>query len=104
MTLQINMMMFTRAAGIVYVLWFFSTPSSYFSLMLVPEELVNELGTGQTKQIGFALLAIVWWIYRTAPHIAQDDYSDFTVTHAEVWEISAFGGLFLTVTAGVAVM
>jgi len=44
MKLQSNMMMFTRAAGIVYGLWFFLAPSSYFSLMLVPSEMVNELG------------------------------------------------------------
>jgi hypothetical protein len=55
MKLQSNMMMFTRVAGIIYGLWFFFAPTSYFSLMLVPQELVNELGIGQTQQIGLAL-------------------------------------------------
>lgn len=104
MTLQSNMMMFTRAAGIIYGLWFFLAPSSYFSLMLVPEEMVNELGIGQTQQLGLALFAIVWWIYRTAPHITPDNCSEFMVTHTGGWGIFAVGGLYLTLTSGVALM
>ena len=42
MKLQSIMMMFTRVVGIIYGLWFFLAPTSYFSLMLVPQELVNE--------------------------------------------------------------
>ncbi len=103
MKLQSNMMMFTRAAGIVYGLWFFLAPSSYFSLMLVPSEMVNELGIGQTQQIGLALFGIVWWIYRTAPFITSDNCSEFMMTHAGGWGIFAAGGLFLTITSGVPV-
>ena len=58
MKLQSNMMMFTRVAGLVYGLWFFLAPTSYFSLMLVPSEMVNELGIGQTQQIGLALFGL----------------------------------------------
>ena len=101
MKLQSNMMMFTRAAGIIYGLWFFLAPTSYFSLMLVPQELVNELGIGQTQQIGIVLFGIVWWIYRTASLITPDNCSDFMMTHAGGWGIFAAGGLFLTITSGV---
>ena len=97
------MMMFTRAAGIVYGLWFFLAPSSYFSLMLVPSEMVNELGIGQTQQLGLALFGIVWWIYRTASYITSDNCSEFMMTHAGGWGIFAAGGLFLTITSGVPV-
>ena len=101
MKLQSNMMMFTRVAGIIYGLWFFLAPTSYFSLMLVPQELVNELGIGQTQQIGLALFGIVWWIYRTASLITPDNCSDFMMTHAGGWGIFAAGGLFLTITSSV---
>jgi hypothetical protein len=101
MKLQSNMMMFTRVVGIIYGLWFFLAPTSYFSLMLVPQELVNELGIGQTQQIGIVLFGIVWWIYRTASLITPDNCSDFMMTHAGGWEIFAAGGLFLTITSGV---
>ena len=101
MKLQSKMMMFTRVAGIIYGLWFFLAPTSYFSLMLVPQELVNELGIGQTQQIGIVLFGIVWWIYRTASLITPDNCSDFMMTHAGGWGIFAAGGLFLTITSGV---
>ena len=101
MKLQSNMMMFTRVVGIVYGLWFFLAPTSYFSLMLVPQEMVNDLGIGQTQQVGLALFGIVWWIYRTASFIAPDNCSEFMMTHAGGWGIFAAGGLFLTVTSGV---
>ena len=101
MKLQTNMMMFTRVVGIIYGLWFFLAPTSYFSLMLVPQELVNELGIGQTQQIGIVLFGIVWWIYRTASLITPDNCSDFMMTHAGGWRIFAAGGLFLTITSDV---
>ena len=101
MKLQSIMMMFTRVVGIIYGLWFFLAPTSYFSLMLVPQELVNELGIGQTQQIGIVLFGIVWWIYRTASLITPDNCSDFMMTHAGGWGIFAAGGLFLTITSGV---
>ena len=101
MKLQSNMMMFTRLVGIIYGLWFFLAPTSYFSLMLVPQELVNELGIGQTQQIGLALFGIVWWIYRTGSLITPDNCSNFMITHAGGWGIFAAGGLFLTITSGV---
>ena len=101
MKLQSNMMLFTRVAGLVYGLWFFLAPTSYFSLMLVPSEMVNELGIGQTQQIGLALFGIVWWIYRTASFITSDNCSEFMMTHAGGWGIFAAGGLFLSITSGV---
>ena len=101
MKLQSIMMMFTRVVGIIYGLWFFLAPTSYFSLMLVPQELVNELGIGQTQQIGIVLFGIVWWIYRTASLITPDNCSDFMMTHAGGWGIFAAGVLFLTITSGV---
>ena len=64
--------------------------------MLVPQYMINELCIGKTQQIGLALLAIVWWIYRTAPHITPDNCSKFMITNV--------GGLFLTLTAGVPVI
>jgi hypothetical protein len=69
--------------------------------MLVPQELVNELGIGQTQQIGIVLFGIVWWIYRTASLITPNNCSDFMMTHAGGWGIFAAGGLFLTITSGV---
>ena len=38
MKLQSIMMMFTRVVGIIYGLWFFLAPTSYFSLMLDPRK------------------------------------------------------------------
>ncbi len=48
MILQSNKMMVTRAAAIIFDLWFFLAPRSYFSLMLIPQELATELGIAQT--------------------------------------------------------
>ena len=100
MKLQENMMMFTRAAGIIYGLWFFLAPSSYFALMGVSPEVLNEFGLGQTQQLGLALFVVVWWIYRTATHITQENCNEFMVSHAGGWGIFAVGGMYLTVTAG----
>ena len=71
--------------------------------MLVPQELVNELGIGQNQQIGLALFAIAWWICRTTPHITSDSCSNFMLTHAGRWGIFAAGGLFVKLTAGLRV-
>ena len=59
MKLQSNMMMFTRVVGIIYGLWFFLAPTSYFSLMLVPQELVNELGIGPVSYTHLTLPTIL---------------------------------------------
>ena len=82
----------------------FLAPGSYFSLMLVPQELVNGLGIGQTQQIGLALFAIAWWICHTKPQITSDNCSNFMLTHAGRWGIFAVGGLFVKLTAALRVM
>ena len=41
MKLQENMMTFTVFAAVVYGLWFYLAPASYFSLMMMPADLVN---------------------------------------------------------------
>ena len=66
--------------------------------------MVNELGIGQTQQLGLALFAIVWWIYRTVPHITPDNCSEFMVTHAGGWGLFAVGELYLTLAPGVSLM
>ena len=99
MKLQENMMMFTRAAGIIYGLWFFLAPSSYFALMGVSPEVLSEFGLGQTQQLGLALFVVVWWIHRTANHITQENCAEFMVNHTGNWGIFAVGGLYLTVTS-----
>lgn len=91
--------MFTRAAGIIYGLWFFLAPSSYFAFMGVSPEVLDEFGLGQTQQIGLALFVVVWWIYRTATHITQENCAEFMISHAGGWGIFAVGGMCLTVTA-----
>ena len=91
MKLQENMMMFTRAAGIIYGLWF--QHWLYFALMGVSPEVLNEFGLGQTQQLGLALFVVVWWIYRTATHITQENCNEFMVSHAGGWGIFAVGGM-----------
>ena len=100
MKLQKNMMLFTRAAGIIYGLWFFLAPSSYFSLMGVSSEFLSEFSMGQTKQLGLALLVVVWWIYRTATHVTHENCTQFMINHAGNWGIFAIGGMYLAVTSG----
>ena len=100
MKLQENMMMFTRAAGIIYGLWFFLAPSSYFALMGVSPEVLSEFGLGQTQQLGLALFVVVWWIYRTATHITQENCVEFMMSHAGGWGIFAVGGMYLAITSG----
>ena len=68
--------------------------------MGVSPEGLSEFGLGQTQQLGLALFVVVWWIYRTATHITQENCTEFMVSHAGGWGIFAVGGLYLTVASG----
>ena len=52
MKLQENMMTFTVFAAVVYGLWFYLAPASYFSLMMMPADLVNAVAINQLQNRG----------------------------------------------------
>ena len=69
MKLQENMMTFTVFAAVVYGLWFYLAPASYFSLMMMPADLVNAVAINQLQNTGIGLfvLASVSYTHLTLP-------------------------------------
>ena len=54
--MQQKMMLFTPAVGVIYGLWFFLAPNSYWSLMTVPADLITDIATVQLQNTGLAYL------------------------------------------------
>ena len=98
--MQQKMMLFTPAVGVIYGLWFFLAPNSYWSVMKVPADLISDLASNQLQNTGLALLVIAYVLIATRKYINSDNVSDFMMIHAIGWAIFAIGGLYLIFSGG----
>ena len=98
--MQQKMMLFTPAVGVIYGLWFFLAPNSYWSVMTVPADLISDLASNQLQNTGLALLVIAYVLIATRKYINSDNVSDFMMIHAIGWAIFAIGGLYLIFSGG----
>ncbi len=98
--MQQKMMLFTPAVGVIYGLWFFLAPNSYWSVMKVPADLISDLASNQLQNTGLALLVIAYVLIATRKYINTDNMSDFMMIHAIGWAIFAIGGLYLIFSGG----
>ena len=58
-------MLFTPTVGVIYGLWFFLAPNSYWSVMTVPTDLISDLASAQLQNTGLALLVIAYVLIAT---------------------------------------
>ncbi len=98
--MQQKMMLFTPAVGVIYGLWFFLAPNSYWSIMTVPEDLVSDLASTQLQNTGLALLAIAYVLIAIRKYVNLENISEFMTIHAIGWAIFAIGGLYLVFSSG----
>ena len=98
--MQQKMMLFAPAVGVIYGLWFFLAPNSYWSVMTVPADLISDLASAQLQNTGLALLVIAYFLIATRKYISPENISDFMVIHAVGWAIFAIGGLYLIFSGG----
>ena len=98
--MQQKMMLFTPAVGVIYGLWFFLAPNSYWSVMTVPADLISDLASNQLQNTGLALLVIAYVLIATRKYINMENISDFMTIHAVGWAIFAIGGLYLIFSGG----
>ena len=97
--MQQKMMLFTPAVGVIYGLWFFLAPNSYWSLMAVPADLITDIASVQLQNTGLALLVIAYVLIATRKYITNDNVPEFMMIHTVGWAIFAVGGLYLTVSS-----
>ena len=98
--MQQKMMLFTPTVGVIYGLWFFLAPNSYWSVMTVPTDLISDLASAQLQNTGLALLVIAYVLISTRKYVTLENTSEFMMIHAVGWAIFAVGGLYLTVSSG----
>jgi len=98
--MQQKMMLFTPAVGVIYGLWFFLAPNSYWSVMTVPADLISDLASNQLQNTGLALLVISYVLIATRKYINLENISEFMMIHAIGWAIFAIGGLYLIFSGG----
>ena len=98
--MQQKMMLFTPAVGVIYGLWFFLAPNSYWSVMTVPADLISDLASNQLQNTGLALLVIAYVLVATRKYISLENISEFMMIHAIGWAIFAVGGLYLIFSSG----
>ena len=98
--MQQKMMLFTPAVGVIYGLWFFLAPNSYWSVMAVPTDLISDLASAQLQNTGLALLVIAYVLIATRKYISSENISEFMTIHAIGWAIFAIGGLYLVFSSG----
>ena len=98
--MQQKMMLFTPAVGVIYGLWFFLAPNSYWSVMTVPVDLISDFAITQLQNTGLALLVIAYVLIATRKYISLENISEFMMIHAIGWAIFAIGGLNLTFSSG----
>ena len=98
--MQQKMMLFTPAVGVIYGLWFFLAPNSYWSVMTVPADLISDLASVQLQNTGLALLVIAYVLIATRKYISLENISEFMMIHAIGWAIFAIGGLYLVFSSG----
>ena len=98
--MQQKMMLFTPAVGVIYGLWFFLAPNSYWSVMKVPVDLISDLASTQLQNTGLALLVIAYVLIATRKYVNLENISEFMTIHAIGWAIFAIGGLYLVFSSG----
>ena len=98
--MQHKMMLFTPAVGVIYGLWFFLAPNSYWSVMTVPSDLISDLASTQLQNTGLALLVIAYVLIATRKYVNLENISEFMTIHAIGWAIFAIGGLYLVFSSG----
>ena len=98
--MQHKMMLFTPAVDVIYGLWFFLAPNSFWSVMTVPIDLISDLASTQLQNTGLALLVIAYVLIATRKYISLENISEFMMIHAIGWAIFAIGGLYLTFSSG----
>ena len=98
--MQQKMMLFTPAVGVIYGLWFFLVPNSYWSVMTVPADLISELASAHLQNTGLALLVIAYVLIATRKYINSENIPEFMTIHAIGWAIFAIGGLYLVFSSG----
>ena len=98
--MQQKMMTFTPAVGVIYGLWFFLAPNSYWSVMTVPADLISDLASTQLQNTGLALLVIAYVLIATRKYVNLENISEFMTIHAIGWAIFAIGGLYLVFSSG----
>ena len=98
--MQQKMMLFTPAVGVIYGLWFFLAPNSYWLVMTVPTDLVSDLASTQLQNTGLALLVIAYVLIATRKYVNLENISEFMTIHAIGWAIFAIGGLYLVFSSG----
>ena len=98
--MQQKMMLFTPVVGVIYGLWFFLAPNSYWSVMTVPTDLISDLASTQLQNTGLALLVIAYVLIATRKYVNLENISEFMTIHAIGWAIFAIGGLYLVFSSG----
>ena len=98
--MQQKMMLFTPAVGVIYGLWFFLAPNSYWLVMTVPTDLISDLASTQLQNTGLALLVIAYVLIATRKYVNLENISEFMTIHAISWAIFAIGGLYLVFSSG----
>ena len=98
--MQQKMMVFTPAVGVIYGLWFFLAPNSYWLVMTVPTDLISDLASTQLQNTGLALLVIAYVLIATRKYVNLENISEFMTIHAIGWAIFAIGGLYLVFSSG----
>ena len=98
--MQQQMMLFTPAVGVIYGLWFFIAPNSYWLVMTVPTDLISDLASIQLQNTGLALLVIAYVLIATRKYVNLENISEFMTIHAIGWAIFAIGGLYLVFSSG----
>ena len=93
-------MLFTPTVGVIYGLWFFLAPNSYWSVMTVPTDLISDLASAQLQNTGLALLAIAYVLIAIRKYITLENTSEFMMIHAVGWAIFGVGGLYLIFSSG----
>ena len=98
--MQQKMMLFTPTVGVIYGLWFFLAPNSYWSVMTVPIDLISDFASAQLQNTGLALLVIAYVLIATRKYVSLENISEFMMIHAIGWAIFAIGGLYLVFSSG----
>ena len=85
MKLQENMMTFTVFAAVVYGLWFYLAPASYFSLMMMPADLVNAVAINQLQNTGIGLFVLAYLFNALRKGTTDSNRSEMMQHHAVGW-------------------
>ena len=96
MKLQENMMTFTVFAAVVYGLWFYLAPESYFSFMMImPADLVNAVAINQLQNTGIGLFVLAYLFNARRKGTTDSKRSEMMQHHAVGW--GTWGVLMLAI-------